>query len=335
MNFHFPGNDGLRVSHHAIPHTFYNIFRYCDVMETEGAFGRIYQQFDKGEKSEVALHDINFTSTASATMQLDAPAVILNYVFSGRGEASHAQLGSLWQKQNTSSLWYLPAGNHHFNIKKGNCTSIKLKVSLHLIAALGQDNPDIRKFYECAVSLSPNGWRLPYVPTLKDSYRLLQTLTKLKGVGRSREILIDSHVSQLFLQFIDDLRKTKEAPKDNYRYDQDEIAKILAAQDQILHRQLWGVPVPTIALQFGMSPRKFARYFQHAYNMTFQSAITLKRITEACQLLINSELPIGDIALKVKYENHSAFTRTFEKCMGCAPSEYRRHNRLPQEEQAR
>jgi AraC-like DNA-binding protein len=47
------------------------------------------------------------------------------------------------------------------------------------------------------------------------------------------------------------------------------------------------------------------------------------RLKQSCQLLLTSELPIGEIAAQTGYDNPLNFSRSFKNAYGISPSEYR------------
>ncbi|WP_295119692.1 AraC family transcriptional regulator [uncultured Chitinophaga sp.] len=327
MNFHFPENPEVKVIPHPAPHLFDGLFKYCDVIEHRGAFGEIYQQTDTGIRNEATLHHFKFGSSANAYLNLDEPAIYLSYINEGRLDARHEHLGELWQSFRTCSLWYLPAGQHIFEIGSGNCISVKVKVSLQSIKELAKNHPELHEFYERATTLNPEGWRLPYLAIGQKTRTLLRRLNNLTQIGPTRQISLDALLDELLLQFIQDLDKTKTSGNDTYQYNEEDIEAILNARDEILHRKYHNIPIPALALQFGMPYRKFSRYCKKVLHITVADEIRLKKIQSACELLVKTDNSINLIADEVGYENHSAFTRAFSKTMGCTPSAYRRHHR--------
>jgi len=60
---------------------------------------------------------------------------------------------------------------------------------------------------------------------------------------------------------------------------------------------------------------------------TYRDLVEMARRERAIRLLVESELPITEIAFSLGYENHESFTRAFRRWLGCAPSDYRRQRR--------
>ena len=52
--------------------------------------------------------------------------------------------------------------------------------------------------------------------------------------------------------------------------------------------------------------------------------ITTYRLEKAKELLLNPDIPVGTVALKVGYGNYSYFSKLFKDVIGCTPNEYRK-----------
>jgi AraC-like DNA-binding protein len=81
-----------------------------------------------------------------------------------------------------------------------------------------------------------------------------------------------------------------------------------------------------------MTPQGFSRYFRGATGRTFVSFVNAMRIMKACQLLVNTDQEIGDIAFECGYANLSNFNRRFAELKQMAPRDYRhQHSRITTE----
>lgn len=71
------------------------------------------------------------------------------------------------------------------------------------------------------------------------------------------------------------------------------------------------------------SPNAFCRWFKQNMGLTFIEYLNKVRLTQACQLLISTDWPIGRIALQTGFENISTFNRLFQQKLQTSPSKYR------------
>jgi AraC-like DNA-binding protein len=79
----------------------------------------------------------------------------------------------------------------------------------------------------------------------------------------------------------------------------------------------------TVARRVGLSPFHFLRTFRRELGITPHQHLIRVRVNRAVELLLETERPIGEIALDVGFEDLSNFVRTFRRHIGWAPSEFR------------
>lgn len=77
----------------------------------------------------------------------------------------------------------------------------------------------------------------------------------------------------------------------------------------------------------GVSIATLCRYFRRDLGCTFNEYVTRIRISRACALLIQTNLPVYSISYEVGFENLSNFNRRFLSLKEMTPSGYRRAHR--------
>lgn len=87
--------------------------------------------------------------------------------------------------------------------------------------------------------------------------------------------------------------------------------------------------LPDIARMSGLSIRQLQRQFSASTGLTLSEYIVRCRVMEACRLLRETELSLGQIAVDVGFYDQSAFNRAFQKYMPVRPLEYRRAQTTP------
>lgn len=75
---------------------------------------------------------------------------------------------------------------------------------------------------------------------------------------------------------------------------------------------------------FHMNKDYLCRKFKEAYGVSMVTRLNEIRIEHAKKLLRSSSAKITDIAIQIGYHDEKYFIRTFKKCTGMTPSEYRR-----------
>jgi AraC family transcriptional regulator len=83
-----------------------------------------------------------------------------------------------------------------------------------------------------------------------------------------------------------------------------------------------------VAKAVEIHPVHLAQMFHKSYRCTVGDYVRQLRIDYACHELAASEAPIAEIALAAGFCDQSHFTRTFKRCVGVAPSQYRESLRV-------
>ncbi|MDQ3062042.1 MAG: AraC family transcriptional regulator [Acidobacteriota bacterium] len=100
-------------------------------------------------------------------------------------------------------------------------------------------------------------------------------------------------------------------------------AKLRLAIEYIDSNLDQNLSLTNIAETVGMSSYYFSRALKKSTGFAPHAYVVHQRIERAKQLLIETKLPIIDIALAVGYVNHSHFSTQFRKLIGISPTAYR------------
>jgi AraC-like DNA-binding protein len=82
--------------------------------------------------------------------------------------------------------------------------------------------------------------------------------------------------------------------------------------------------VESLAKKCYLSVSRFLHLFKEVTGRSYNEFVTYIRISNARELLINTEMSVCDIASAIGYEDQNYFSRVFKKIVGCSPTEYRR-----------
>lgn len=78
----------------------------------------------------------------------------------------------------------------------------------------------------------------------------------------------------------------------------------------------------------GMSVNGFCRWFKQSTGFTYVGYLNTLRIEKACQLLLQTDWLIVEIAYKTGFENVTHFNRTFKKIKHMSPKMYRNNSQI-------
>lgn len=88
------------------------------------------------------------------------------------------------------------------------------------------------------------------------------------------------------------------------------------------------VSFKSLAQKFVISERTLARLFQKELNMSFIQYYTILRMLTALKLLLDEQLSVNEVALRVGYSSLPTFSNTFNKIIGVRPSDYVKHQKI-------
>ena len=160
-------------------------------------------------------------------------------------------------------------------------------------------------------------------------HRILQAAEE-KAVGY--ELLVKAVLLQLTAELLYQglLLPTDPITLEASRNQRERMKKILTYLKQHMTEPL---TLSSLADTFHMSEKYFSRYFRNATGQTFTAYLNTIRMNHACQLLLETDDTVLEIALECGYENVSYFIRLFGNLMHCTPLQYRlsKQHRLKQQ----
>ena len=135
--------------------------------------------------------------------------------------------------------------------------------------------------------------------------RLSHLLMILGRVADSRECL--DLASSNYVKLVSD------SPKQN-------LDRVL----QYIHANLEAhITEPVVAKVAGMSPQSFSRFFKRAMGKTFVAYMNQLRVGNACQMLLETDQNITEVAFAAGFNNLSHFNAQFRQFKKMSPREYR------------
>lgn len=102
----------------------------------------------------------------------------------------------------------------------------------------------------------------------------------------------------------------------------------LAAVDAHIRRHFArAISLAELTAIAGYSVAQLERHCKRVFQLTPRQMIHKARLEEGSRLLLHTELPITEIALRCGYTDHSAFSRQFRALTSLSPSQYRDNQR--------
>lgn len=99
--------------------------------------------------------------------------------------------------------------------------------------------------------------------------------------------------------------------------------RLAAVDAHIKHHFARPISLAELTSLAGVSVAQLERHCKRIFQLTPRQMIQKARLEEASRLLLDTALPITEIALRCGYTDHSAFSRQFRALTSLSPSQYR------------
>ncbi|MFK7995817.1 MAG: AraC family transcriptional regulator [Granulosicoccus sp.] len=106
---------------------------------------------------------------------------------------------------------------------------------------------------------------------------------------------------------------------------QDKIEEVTQYISENFSRE---ITLGEMAKRVGMNDSAFSRFFAKATGNSFNRFVNRVRISKACELLSDTEIPITEICYQAGFNNIANFNRRFRELKENTPREYRRQSRF-------
>ncbi|QUM79616.1 helix-turn-helix transcriptional regulator [Moritella sp. 5] len=153
---------------------------------------------------------------------------------------------------------------------------------------------------------------------LLDDVLLLNPVEQLATLMRVFSLLIDDEQQTPLL-----LRKTAQGDSDNHVEN-----KLRKAETFLLKNFQRPIYQADLARHLYVSESTIRRFFFKHYKESFSQHLMKIRLNVACELLVNTQLPINIIMEKVGYFNQANFNRQFKAYKHVTPNSYRKALKL-------
>jgi len=99
--------------------------------------------------------------------------------------------------------------------------------------------------------------------------------------------------------------------------------RIAIIEEFFTYNYMNDITLSDLAAHLHLSEKQTQRMIQRAFNATFKEQLSRHRMHVAKILLLNTNDPVKDIALKVGYKSYGGFYNLFSNEMGISPMDYR------------
>src|SRR5690349_4317224 len=103
--------------------------------------------------------------------------------------------------------------------------------------------------------------------------------------------------------------------------DSEDILRVMLFIEDNLHLHY---PIPQLAVEMGVNAHELKKSFKKMVGTGVYAYLRMRRLEKAKDLLLDTKLPLKQIARKAGYRHTSNFCSAFKKQYGMTPGEIRR-----------
>lgn len=142
-------------------------------------------------------------------------------------------------------------------------------------------------------------------------------IISIMGENNNEDIINQYTMGLVFLYLINHIDRLSEDSSHSY----EDIVIQSTTKYIDIHYQT--ASLSHIADDLNLSLPALSRMIKKCTGYTFQELLMRKRFQKAVMFLMETELPVEEIAVNIGYENHSYFYRQFKARYGVTPNQYR------------
>ena len=138
------------------------------------------------------------------------------------------------------------------------------------------------------------------------------------------KITCNSLAGAIFQIVLDELNRRAERILDHEKSEEEFVRSIVDYLDQHYTEE---VSIEALCERFHISPYYLSQFFKKETGLAPTKYVMMRRIGEAQNLLMNTNLPIGDIGFRLGFEDIAYFSKQFKKYVALTPTEFRTYHR--------
>lgn len=140
----------------------------------------------------------------------------------------------------------------------------------------------------------------------------------------SKSKLLHKNIEELMTISCPDFEDKHEKINTNSTFMENQIEVIRKIHDYLIENLSSRITIEELAKIFAMNPTTLKTVFKDVYGNSLAAHIKEHRMEAAAKYLVESEMSVNEIALKVGYESQSKFSAGFKEFYNLSPAEYRK-----------
>lgn len=295
---------------------------YASARHVTGPFGDLFTQAIYEEQYYIDLQVVFSKEPFTFTAVRERVAVVLLYVFQGDITLGNERGRKRKLEDFSCYVAYLPQG--HYTVAVGTGIHWAVQIEFPPFALF-----QLAKYFEIFMlwNLADRDSRADALLYISEtSYKVSDTIRSLLHcplAAEERTLFQMGRIMDLLVFLAEDITALYKDSAGALKFTPDDIKAVQYALD------LQADPENTFTLYelartVNMHPRKLTEGFRLLKGKTSRALATEARIEKAKKLLLETQMPVSEIAYETGYCNSSALIRAFKRSVGISPSTYRK-----------
>ena len=285
----------------------------------KGPFGAFIQQRMSTLKYSLSYQVFFAKKKFQMEAVIDKATVALNCTISGPIMCL-GPLGNITHNTGKFDLHYIPQKSRtKVYLEKGFYETIVFEIDPSLLAMFVTEYPWVKEIYE---KLLNNDLK----PTSFDSSNMgIPAKNQIDMIfeknDNGRNVFIFNRINEIYLQYFIKINGNRKDHAKLGAIDMDEIA------DYIKNNYNQIITITELSRLYGIHISTLERDFKKRFGTTIKQFLTEHRMRAAIIYLLNSNLPINEIAMNIGYSDVAYFSKQFKNYFKQNPSSYRKSSK--------
>lgn len=320
MNFLLPHGHKPAIYRHSTPWR-YHIYRMAAARPTyeQNSFGDFFVQVITCKGFHIQLNVFHITKKACLHPFTRKGVITIHFMLKGHIRCLLRGFGEVRLTEGLYHLFYVPGGiQHKAWFEKGEYLSFHIDLSGRYLKKLAGKYSELQEVTDKTAHHSAKGVQQHKARITPRIRGLIEEIMHCPEEEPDKSWYLDARIRELLLLYVQDMPDEKEASS--------KTAERLEALKEYILTHLDEVhTIALLAERSKMSESAFRRHFTSHFGKSLRSFLLHARMEAAMDLLLHSDMPVGNIADAVGYHDFSSFSRAFKRYFGDSPGHFRRH----------
>lgn len=305
-----------------VPERFDAYLPLADTVVFRAGAAEIVMQRLKCPLFSIAVYESISTSDQPVDLSFKAPLLSIVFAINGSLKFVYPAALSVELTEGFYAIYYAPADSRvRCVIPEGHALVFRIDLDPEMLRQVTEDYPQLQDILKCYDSELEFARRLPYSvidPFIRWSIRQIFEYGETKS---ERSLFIHARCTDLLRYYLHAAGSLVAAPAAQ----NSQLATSISGIAEFIQQHL-DTPLSKeiMARNHGISVRTLERYFGVYFSQSLGKYILDKRMSTARVLLLETSLPLLNVALMVGYSELTNFTRAFKAFYGYLPSQVRK-----------